>query len=86
LCFALHPTNVANHFAITYEITSKKELFTERFSTNMLIILTEMIDLSLVDVIIIEKKYSVEYNWLQENHDDVQVTTCCFAHFSQICW
>jgi hypothetical protein len=82
LCFALHPTNVANHFAIT----SKKELFTERFITSMLIILTEMTEISLVDVIIIEKKYSEEYNWIQENHDDVQVTTCCFAHFSQIYW
>jgi len=43
-----------------------------------------MTALSLVVVIIIEKKYSAEYNWLQENHDDGQVATC-FAHFDQIC-
>jgi len=43
LRFALN-INAVNHFAIPF----KKELFTERFITNMLI-LTEMTDLSLVD-------------------------------------
>ena len=66
-----------------FRITSENELFTKRFIIRILIA-TGMASLSLIVASIIEKKYSVEYNRLQENHDDGQVATC-FADFAQIC-